>query len=198
MDLLDANSPEAMRQAAKLLRAGEIVAYPTETVYGLAVDPMNQRALNRLFQAKGRAREKAILLIVGDPSQLAGVVDSISSKAQNYMNTFWPGPLSLLLPRHADLPEELAPGEITICVRCPSSRPARDFCLEFGGAITSTSANLSGQEPVRQLTDLEIPEVALGLDAGLLPPSQASTILNPETGVILRPGAITQEQLSAV
>jgi len=194
MELLDP-SPPSLHRAAEALKAGRVVAYPTETVYGLAVDPFSEEALEELFAAKGRERDQAILLIVGGQEQLKRVVTAISPRAQRYMDAFWPGPLSLLLPKHPDLPDAVAPGREKICVRCPGAEVARRLCEVFGGPITSTSANRSGTPPVQDLRDLDLERVSLGIDAGPLAPSEASTILDPETGAILRQGAIGEQEL---
>ena len=184
----DPRQPESIETAVTTIRNGGIVAYPTETVYGLAVDPYNLHALDLLFSAKGRDREKAILLIVADQSQLGTVATSVSPRAQALIDAFWPGPLSILFPKHPDLPEALAPGLDKICVRCPA----------FGGAITSTSANASGEAPIARLADLHLPHIALGLDGGALAPSPPSTIVDAETGEVLREGSITRAQISVV
>lgn len=197
MQLLEL-STNSLEQAATALRDGAIVAYPTETVYGLGVDPFNPTALERLFTAKGRDRDQAVLLIVADDQQLQRVAAVLSPRARAYMDAFWPGPLSLLMPRHPSLPEALAPGKPKICVRCPGSNWARALCTTFGGPITSTSANRSGEPPVTELQKLQLPGVALGLDAGPLESSAVSTILDADTGEILRPGAITAEQLHSI
>lgn len=198
MEVIDTNHDGAIARAVQCLREGKIVAYPTETVYGLAVDPFNVAALTRLFEVKGRDREKAILLIVGQNAHLEKVTSRVSPRAQAYMDAFWPGPLSLLLPKHADLPEELAPGLDKICVRCPGLDVARTLCNAFGGPITSTSANASGESPATDLASLRLPGVALGLDAGTLAPSAPSTILDAESGVILREGAVSRADLDAL
>ncbi len=196
MERIDAALPSSLDRAVQLLRQGEIVAYPTETVYGLGVDPFNVDALERLFAAKGRAREKAILLIVDSLDQLDGVTTHIPTRAKAMMESFWPGPLSILLPKHPKLPEAIAPGLDRICVRCPGSAIARQLCSAFGGPLTSTSANASGEEAVLDLADLHLPGVALGLDGGRLPASAPSTIVDGVSGAILREGAIGRDQLA--
>lgn len=193
MELLD-TSPASFSRAADALRAGEVIAYPTETVYGLGVDPFNTSALERLFEAKGRDREQAVLLIVGGPHQLTRVVSDVSPRAQAYMDAFWPGPLSLLLPRNPKLPEAVAPGRDKICVRCPGLAWARKLCDAFG-PVTSTSANRGGEPPVLDLRALELVGVSLGIDMGPLKPSAPSSIVDPETGEMLREGAITAPML---
>ncbi len=194
----DPRQPESIQDAVATLRKGGIVAYPTETVYGLAVDPYNLHALDLLFSAKGRNREKAILLIVADQAQLADVTATVSPRAQALIDAFWPGPLSILFPKHPELPEALAPGLDKICVRCPGADVARALCAAFGGAITSTSANASGEAPIARLADLHLPHIALGLDGGTLAPSPPSTIVDAETGEVLREGVVSRAAIAAV
>lgn len=190
--------PEGIQQASDALRAGEIVAYPTETVYGLGVDPHNPRALERLFDAKGRAERHPVLLIVDDIAQLKRVADSIPPRAAELMARFWPGPLSLLLPAVPGLSEMLLGPDGRICVRCPACDTARALCQAFGGPLTSTSANRSGDPPAHSVAELGLPGVALAIDGGILPPSLPSTVYDPETGEVLREGAISGEDLRGV
>ena len=188
-------SGDALRRAAEALRAGEVVAYPTETVYGLGVDPFQPEALERLFEVKGRETSNAILVIVSGADQLHRVAEKISERAKRYMDAFWPGPLSLLFPRHPALPEAVAPGRDTICVRCPGSPWARGLCEAFGGPVTSTSANRSGEPPVHRLEELKLEGVSIGIDDGPIGDGIPSTILDPESGTVLREGAITEDAL---
>lgn len=195
MELVEATESSIERAVASI-RKGQVIAYPTETLYGLGVDPFNEDALERLFAAKGRDRDQAVLLVIGGPEHLRQVTPELSDRARGYMNTFWPGPLSLLLPRHSALPDAVAPGRGKICVRCPGLPWVRDLCTAFGGPITSTSANASGQPPVQDLRDLSLPGVRLGFDAGPLPSIAPSTIIDGETGEVLREGAVSRTQLS--
>lgn len=187
-----------MARAVDELRAGNVIAYPTETVYGLGVDPFNPEALERLFVAKGRDRDQPVLLIVDGEAQLDRVVSEISPRARAYMAAFWPGPLSLLLPRHPELPATLAPGRAKIGVRCSGDAWARALCRAFGGPVTSTSANRSGEPPVRHLADLELPGVVLGIDAGPLTADLPSTLIDGDTGEVFREGAISRHQLTKI
>lgn len=181
---------EGIARAAALLRTGGVVAYPTETVYGLAVDPLSPEAVDRLFEVKGREERNPVLLIVDNASQLEAVTASIPDAARPYMDRFWPGPLSMLFPRDPALPEQLTAGGAKVCVRCPANETARALCRAFGGALTSTSANRSGEPPATSVDGLNLPGVDLAIDAGPLPPSAPSTIFDPETGTVLREGAI--------
>lgn len=189
--------PASIERAVRALRAGEVIAYPTETVYGLGTDPFNATALERLFNAKGRDRHNPVLLIVSDPPQLTDVVAHVSDRAHQLMEAFWPGPLSLLLPRNPSLPLGITAGSDKVCVRCPGLEWARSLCATFGGAVTSTSANRSGEPPVQSVVDLDLAGVSLAIDAGPLGHGTPSTIVDPETGKVLREGAITSAQLES-
>jgi L-threonylcarbamoyladenylate synthase len=183
--------------AAKAIRDGEVVAYPTDTVYGLGVNPFSDEAIRRLFAVKQREAHKPVLLIVANDQQLHEVVSSISSVAKTYMQAFWPGPLSILFPKSSRLPMSLTGGSEKVCVRCPASRFARDFCHAAGSALTSSSANLSGEPPVQSLAQLDLPGVSVGIDAGILNDSEVSTVFDPAHGLVLRKGAVVEAELRA-
>ena len=185
-----------MVEAAALVRAGEIVAYPTETVYGLAVDPFSVTALEKLFAVKGRAETNPVLLIVSNIDQVIQVVSTISDDARTYADRFWPGPLSMLFPKSDRIPAALCAGGPKVCVRIPAHETARALCAAVGHAITSTSANKSGKPPATSPHEIDLSGVALCIDGGTLPPSQPSTIFDPDTRTILREGAISSESLT--
>ena len=187
---------DALVLAAELLRADEVVAYPTETVYGLAVNPRSPKALERLFTVKGRGDGKPVLLIVDDAARLASLVRVLDAAARQCMDAFWPGPLSLLLPAAAGLPTQLTGGKDKVCVRCPGCETARALCRVFGGALTSTSANRAGEAPACSVGALDLDGVALALDGGSLAPSTPSTVYDPATGKVLRAGAIPKTALA--
>ena len=188
---------EGFVEAARAVRAGEVVAYPTETVYGLGVDPFSDEAVRRLFAVKGRDPSKPVLVIVADVEQLKRVTEYVSDLAWVYVRAFWPGPLSLLLPKAGALAEALTAGQEKVCVRCPGSALARRLCRAVGFAITSSSANLSGEPPARSLDALDLPGVSIGIDGGLLADSAPSTVFDPDTGHILREGAISEARVKA-
>lgn len=190
-------SPESIPLAEKALREGKVIAYPTETVYGLGADPFNAAALELLFEAKGRDRSNPVLLIVASVEQLERVVSTITPEMRALMAEFWPGPLSLVLPRHPALPTGITAGRDEVCVRCPGLAWARSLCDAFGGPITSTSANRSGEPPVHSLEALHLPEVSLGFDGGVLQNDLASTILDGKTGRILREGAVSRDRIES-
>ncbi|MBL7645135.1 MAG: threonylcarbamoyl-AMP synthase [Candidatus Hydrogenedentes bacterium] len=197
MERIEAN-PTSIARAVEALRAGEVIAYPTETVYGLGANPFDAGAMERLFEAKGRDRSNPILLIVASRAQLDRVVSGVSPQALACMDAFWPGPLSVLFPRHPSLPDLITAGSDKVCVRCPGHDWARTLCEAFGGPVTSTSANRSGSPVVQSLDELDLPGVDLGFDGGTLDSSQASTILDAESGTILREGAIAREEIARI
>ncbi len=191
-------TPAGIEEAAQALRRAEIVAYPTETVYGLGVDPFSISAIERLYAVKARDPETPILLIAADEEHVVRMVRSISPAARRYMDAFWPGPLSLILPAASGLPPALLGSGGTICIRRTSSPLARDLCRAFGGAIVSTSANLAGQPPARSAGDIHLPGVSLAIDGGDLGDALPSTILDPESGVIYREGVISRSTIERV
>ena len=193
---------QALAQACALLRAGGVVAFPTETYYGLAVDPFNPAALSRLFALKGRSVDKPVLLIVEEPSQLASLVAEIPPAFTMLMQRFWPGPLTLVFPGAPSLPELLTGHGSTIGVRVSSHPVARQLVRAFGHPITATSANLSGHPPAVTaggVRDQLGPDLDLVLDGGETPGGLGSTILGFQEGKVclLRPGVISFAEIEA-
>lgn len=191
---------EALAHACVRLRAGEVVAFPTETYYGLAVDPFNQAALSRLFALKGRSSDQPLLLIIDNPAQLVGLVAEIPPIFPVLMERFWPGPLTLVFPGAPSLPGALTGYRGTIGVRVSSHPLARQLVRAFGAPITATSANLSGQPAAVTASGVH---AQLGLDPGAIldggetPGGQGSTILGYHEGKVclLRAGVIPFAQI---
>ena len=188
---------EGIESAVDALRAGAIVAYPTETVYGLAVDPFSEDALDRLYAVKGRAAREPVLLIIGDREHLGRLVSNLSAKAIEMADAFWPGPLSMLLDPAPQLPRTLLGDEGKVCVRWSSSQTAQALCIAFGGPITSTSANRSGEAPARSVSDISLSGIDVLLEGGRIENTEVSTVYDPETNTVHRAGAVTREQLDA-
>lgn len=188
---------DGLAEAAKVILRDEVVAYPTETVYGLGANPCSEAAVDRIFTIKGRKADHAILLIVAEPEHAARIAE-ISAKAQAYIDAFWPGPLSLILPAAAIFPETLTGGRGTLCLRCPACEIARGLCRAVDGPLTSTSANLSGGAPAQRVGDAALPGVSLGIDGGELSSSAPSTVFDPNSGEILREGAIPAARIRAL
>jgi L-threonylcarbamoyladenylate synthase len=195
--------PEALSEAVAVLRRGGVVAYPTDTVYGLAVDAINVEAIARLYAVKGRPDAKALPLIIGDIGQLVQVVASVPSQAEKLMAAFWPGPLTLLFEPHAALPARLRGESPRIGVRWPAAVLSQQLARGLGRAITATSANcsdapaaLSAAEVVKQLGI----SVDLILDGGRAEGSEVSTVLDVVTTPprIRRFGKVSPQAIEAV
>jgi len=194
---------ELVFHACEVLRAGGVVAFPTETYYGLAVDPFNQAALSRLFALKGRSPGKPVLLIIDDPSQLAGLVAEIPWTFPILMEKFWPGPLTLVFPGAKFLPEMLTGSLGTVGVRVSSHPVARQLVKAFGRPITATSANYSGQPAAVAASGVHAqlgPEVDVVLDGGETSGGLGSTLLGYQEGKVclLRVGVIPFVEIEAV
>lgn len=198
---MDDQAPSALsiNEAARILRAGGMLAFPTETFYGLAVDPRQESAIERLFTVKKRDPCKAIPLLISRLEQLPTVVTAIPAAYQPLIERFWPGPLTLIFPAQPHLPRaltaDLTAGAATVAVRQTSHPLARRLIDAFGFAITGTSANLSGQAPARHLSTLDrelAVACAMLLDGGATPGGFSSTIVGiaDDKLTVLRPGAI--------
>lgn len=194
---------EALAHACAVLQAGGVVAFPTETYYGLAVDPFNQAALSRLFTLKGRSADKPVLLIIDNPSQLGSLVAEIPPPYAVLMEKFWPGPLTLVFPGAESLPELLTGRRGTIGLRVSSHPVARQLVRAFGRAITATSANFSGQ-PAAVIACGVRDQLGSGvdvvIDGGETPGGQGSTLLGYQEGrvCLLRAGVIPFARIEAV
>lgn len=193
---------EALAHACAVLRAGGVVAFPTETYYGLAVDPFNQAALSRLFALKGRSPDKPVLLIIDNQSQLASLVAEIPPSFPILMEKFWPGPLTLVFPGAASLPAMLTGSRGTVGVRVSSHPVARQLIRAFGRPITATSANFSGQPAAVAVGGVLAqlgPEVDAILDGGKTPGGLGSTLLGYQEGKVclLRAGVIPFAEIEA-
>ena len=196
-------SREALERAADILRAGGLVALPTETVYGLGANALNQQAVERIFAAKRRPAWDPIIVHVASTSMLAGLVAEVPEAASRLMKAFWPGPLTLLLPRAPAVPDTVTAGRPLVGVRMPSHPVALELIRRAGVPVAAPSANLFGQispttgEHVLEDLDGRIDAV---LDAGPTAHGVESTVLDPSTCpmVIYRPGAVTAEQIRAI
>lgn len=196
--LLPATHPDAITRALQVLQRGGMVAIPTDTVYGLAVTASSAVGIERLFQAKDRETTKAIAVLIGEINQLEQVAATVSPTARRLVERFWPGPLTLVVPRHPSLPENLSPLP-TVGVRMPAHELALAL-LRKSGPLATTSANLSGgSNPLTAqdvLTQLE-GRIELVLDAGRTPGGVPSTVVDCTTPSlrILREGPLSLEQL---
>jgi L-threonylcarbamoyladenylate synthase len=205
-ELLSTHTPElfqkAVRRAAELLRAGEVVALPTETVYGLAANALDEKAVAKIFQIKGRPAHNPIIVHVASNEMAKACVAQWSEQAEKLSKSFWPGPLTLVLPRAEKIPDTVTAGGETVGVRWPSHPFMQAVIRECGFPLAAPSANLSNQisptnaEHVRaQLDD----KISLIVDGGQSQVGIESTVLDLTVtpARILRPGMIHTESLAA-
>lgn len=132
-----------------MLRAGGLVAYPTEAVYGLGCDPMNPVAVERLLRLKRRPWQKGLILIASDATQLKPYIQTIDPSYQSRLDASWPGPHTWLIPASTDCPNWVRGLHDTVAVRVSAHRLVQELCNTFGGAIISTSANHAGKRPLK-------------------------------------------------
>ena len=187
---------------AQLLQNGELVAFPTETVYGLGANGMDGEAVDRIFEAKGRPNDNPLIMHIAKKSDVKLLWAHVPKLANILMDTFWPGPLTLIFNKADEVPYEVTAGLETVAVRMPSDKTARLLIQKAGVPIAAPSANRSGRpspttaEHVLADMDGRIPLI---LDGGPCRYGVESTVLSlMGTPTILRPGAVTKEMLAAV
>ena len=195
-------SDRGIRAATGLLRTGELVAFPTETVYGLGADAQNDRAVAAIFEAKGRPAFNPLIVHVADRAAAERLAE-FDDRARALARAFWPGPLTLVLPRRpgSGLAERVTAGLPTVALRVPAHPLARDLLAAFGGPLAAPSANPSGQ--VSATTPAHVLEglggrIAAVLDGGPCSLGLESTIIGFEDGapVLLRPGGLPVEAVA--
>jgi L-threonylcarbamoyladenylate synthase len=198
------DSPEVSvdpRRAVEVLRAGGVVALPTETVYGLAADARNPAAVARVFEAKGRPTDHPLIVHVAGSSDLGTWAHEVPPAARQLADRWWPGPLTVLLRRHVDVLDAVTGGRDTVALRAPSHPLARAVLSDFGGGLVAPSANRFGRVSPTCAADViaELgPEVDLVLDGGPCEVGVESTIVDLTSArpVVLRRGAVTPEELA--
>ncbi|MCI6222464.1 MAG: L-threonylcarbamoyladenylate synthase [Succiniclasticum sp.] len=197
---LKKNPRQAMEEAAALVRAGEVVAFPTETVYGLGADGLNGAAVARIFAAKGRPVDNPLILHVARKEQVETLTTGLSASARALIETFWPGPLTVVVPKAPCVPDETSAGLDTVAVRMPSHPVANAFIAACGCPIAAPSANLSGKPSPTNAADVAEDmdgKIAGILDGGSCGIGVESTVVDTTSPIptILRPGGITREML---
>lgn len=201
-DLGSAAAAEALRRVAEVVAAGGVVAYPTETYYGLGADPHQPRALAAVLELKGRPMAQPLLLVLSDAGQLKPWVSHVPGPLEALARRFWPGPLTVVLPAAAGLPEALTGGRGTVALRVSSHPVARALVRSCGTPLTGTSANRTGAPAARTAAAVEASfggDVSI-LDGGTTPGGPASTLLDLSVTPhrILRPGPVTAAAIEAV
>lgn len=195
---------EAIEKAARLLQQNEVVAFPTETVYGLGGNAFSDEAIEKIFQAKGRPADNPLIIHIYSKKQLVDIVASVPKLAEPLIDTFWPGPLTIIFPKTAAISEKATAGLKTVAVRMPNHPVALALLEKANVPVAAPSANQSGkpspttaQHVLEDLSD----KIAGVVDGGETDVGVESTVIHvtEENGIeILRPGSITREQIEAV
>lgn len=201
--MIDAITPETISNAVDLLNAGECVGLPTETVYGLAADGFNPEAIVKIFQIKERPSFDPLIYHLTEDADLSMVASDVPEIALKLTEVFWPGPLTLVLPKQLMVPDIATSGLPTVAVRCPDHEGARKLLQAFGKPLTAPSANKFGRisPTIAQAVQEELGDaVSLILDGGPCRCGLESTIVDcsGEELKLARPGAVALEDIEAV
>ncbi len=193
----------ALAEGAALLAQDELVVFPTETVYGLGANALRTQAVSKIFTAKGRPQDNPLIVHIAQMDQMEMVAREVPEFARKAAQEFWPGPLSIILPKSERIPENVSAGLCTVAVRMPAHPFARDLIARAGVPVAAPSANTSGKPSPTQarhaFEDL-CGRVPLIIDDGACAVGVESTVLDctGEVPIILRPGHITQQMLEKV
>ena len=196
---MPANHPACIEQAAFLLRQGQLVCYPTDTVYGIGATASNEDAIRRLYAVKGRTPNKPLPLLIAEPAD-AGRYAEITPVAHRLMSRFWPGPLTIVLRKSAGLRSRALAGQNTVGLRVPDNDVPRSLVKMLGEPLTGSSANRSGARPPVSAAEVAFSlgeMVSLVIDGGRASGEVESTVVDV-TGaapVIVREGAVSREEL---
>ena len=198
--MIQRDDQETQARAAIIISQGGVIAFRTDTFYGLGADPFNQDAICGVRELKGREDAQPILLLISDLSELDRFITQQSKTFQSIRERFWPGPLTLIGIARTELPIELTLGTKTIGVRLPDDENVRALVRVCGGALTATSANISGQPPALSAKDVEhyFPQsIDLIIDGGEVTATLPSTVLDLSKSEprLIREGAVSREEL---
>lgn len=194
---------KALEEAAELIRQGELVAFPTETVYGLGANGLSDEAAKKIYAAKGRPADNPLILHIAKKEDILALTSDLNNNAKILMDKFWPGPLTIVLKKSGLIPETVSAGLETVAVRMPSTKMARTFIELAKTPIAAPSANKSGRPSPTNAKDVldDMDEVIAGIiDGGSCNIGVESTIVDTTSAVpmILRPGGITKQMLEEV
>ncbi|WP_404446151.1 threonylcarbamoyl-AMP synthase [Sutcliffiella horikoshii] len=199
------NSYPQVMEAASLLKEDEVVAFPTETVYGLGANALSDQAVLKIFEAKGRPSDNPLIVHISKMEQLTELVDNVNvpDSARQLMAAFWPGPLTLVLPKKEGVSQYVTAGLTTLAIRMPDHAIARALIEASGLPLAAPSANLSGKPSPTTAQHVEedlIHRIAGIVDGGATGVGLESTVVDctTETPMILRPGGVTKEELEKV
>ncbi len=194
---------ESIELACKLLQDGEVVGVPTETVYGLAGDSRNGEAIKKIFKAKGRPADNPLIVHISNLDMLKGVVRYVSDDAKKLMDAFWPGPLTIIMPKGNEICNETCAGLDSVGVRMPSNPIAHEIIEKSKVPFSAPSANISGKPSPTNATDVFVDmngRIPLIIDGGECDAGVESTVISTltDTPIILRPGVITKEMIEKI
>ena len=203
IDTSTSNWDKQLDQAAEVLRSGGLVAFPTETVYGLGANALDEEAVKSIYRAKGRPSDNPLIVHIADTAAVKDLTDSIPGTAQALMDAFWPGPLTLVMPRSSLVPDIVTAGLDTVAVRMPSHPIASALIKKAGVPVAAPSANSSGRPSptlARHVIEDMMGKIDVIIDGGNAEVGVESTVLDitVDPPVILRPGGVTLEQLRHV
>ncbi|MEP6742297.1 MAG: L-threonylcarbamoyladenylate synthase [bacterium] len=203
MTLIHKNSDETRARAGRIIADGGVIAFRTDTFYGLGADPFNPTALQKIRELKGRKDTKPILLLISDASEVDRFIAERTRAFDEIAEQCWPGPITLIGVARAELPSPLTAGTNSIGLRLPNDETLRKLVRQCGGALTATSANPSGHPPARTADEVEnyfSRGIDLIVDGGEVSATEPSTVLDlsgPEARLV-REGAIKRSQLPVV
>jgi L-threonylcarbamoyladenylate synthase len=198
--VLNAEDPRTLGEVASLIKQGRLAAFPTDTVYGLGTLASNAEAVTRLYTIKGRKLNKPIPILVKGPEQLPLITREVNELAKRLIDIFWPGALTLILPRHPDLPDIICAGGDTVAVRMPAHVLTLALIREVGEPVATTSANQSGRDSPLDVQGVMMNlrgRIEVVLDGGMCPGGIDSTVVDTTGGVlrVLRETAIPARQI---
>ena len=192
-----------LKKAGEILKSGGLVAFPTETVYGLGADALNPEASKKIYDAKRRPSDNPLIVQIANPAHMESIARDIPAKAYELAKVFWPGPLTMILNKNEMVPYSITGGLDTVAIRLPADRIARDMIACSGGFIAAPSANVSGRpSPTKAehvISDFN-GRIDMIIDGGKSTLGLESTIidLSEDEPVILRPGCVTRTMLESV
>jgi L-threonylcarbamoyladenylate synthase len=195
--------PEKIKKAAKIIKRGGIVAFPTETVYGLGADVLDKKAIDKIFKAKGRPSDNPLIVHIANKEDAEQLVKDVPLNAKKLMDEFWPGPLTLVLKKKPIVPDNVTCGLDTVAIRMPNHAVALDLIKQSGCPIAAPSANISGRPSPTSashvMQDLK-GKIPLVISSGKTDIGLESTVIDmtKKIPVILRPGKITLEEIKKV
>ncbi len=200
---IDKDAQSALERAGSILKEGGLVAFPTETVYGLGGDALNPESSKKIYAAKGRPSDNPLIVHVADMESVSGIVKEIPEAARKLSDAFWPGPLTMIMNKSDKVPYETTGGLDTVAIRMPNNKIALELIRQSGGYIAAPSANTSGRPSptvARYCVEDLSGKIEMIIDGGQVGIGLESTIVDLTSGtpMILRPGYITKEMLSEV